>query len=65
MRHPAGNRRRRGETFRVTLPEPLPGTHLARVDCVDCGQYVLSVPEYADRALCSGCGMERAKAPGA
>ena len=54
---------RRKEVARLmNLPKPLPGTHLARVDCAECGRYVLSVPEYADKALCTGCGLDKAKA---
>lgn len=44
----------------MSRPEPLPGTHLARVDCVGCGVYVLAIPEYADVALCTGCAREKA-----
>ena len=35
--------------------KPLPGTHLARVDCCRCGAPVLSTPELADTARCSAC----------
>lgn len=37
------------------VPEPMPGTHLARVDCIDCGCYTLAVPTQADNARCSAC----------
>jgi hypothetical protein len=53
-----------GARHDVSLPEPLPGTHLAQVDCVDCGTYVLVVPERADTARCSGCAREKAGAVG-
>lgn len=43
---------------------PLPGTHLAEVDCIDCGAMVLAVPEYADRARCAACGREHNGATG-
>lgn len=39
-------------------PEPLPGTHLARVDCNGCGAYVLADPRYADLARCYACWMQ-------
>lgn len=39
-------------------PQPLPGTHLAEVDCIDCGAIVLAVPAYADKARCAACGRE-------
>lgn len=39
----------------MALPDPLPGTHLAEVDCCDCGAVVLAVPQYADDARCSAC----------
>jgi hypothetical protein len=39
-------------------PEPLPGTHLAEVDCVDCWRPVLAIPERVDMARCTGCGHE-------
>lgn len=39
----------------MTNPEPLPGTHLAAVDCNDCGEVVLAVPDHADDALCTAC----------
>jgi hypothetical protein len=39
----------------MKLPEPLPNTHLARVDCNRCGRYVLAAPEAADIAKCTTC----------
>ncbi len=36
-------------------PQPLPGTHLAEVDCIDCGAPVLAVPNQADNARCETC----------
>lgn len=39
-------------------PEPLPpGHHLAWVDCVDCGRYVLAMPTHPD-PRCTKCGRE-------
>lgn len=37
------------------MSEPLPGTHLCRVDCIDCGAYTLAVPDYPE-PRCNGCG---------
>lgn len=39
----------------IALPDPLPGTHLAQVDCNECGAVVLAVPHHADDAKCSHC----------
>lgn len=39
----------------MSRPDPMPGTHLARVDCNGCGAYVLAVPEQADTARCTLC----------
>ncbi len=41
---------------------PEPGTHLARVPCVNCGTAVHAIPERADTALCVACGREKAGA---
>lgn len=46
----------------MTQPEPLPGTHLAEVDCMHCGRPVLAVPQHADNATCAGCGRREAGA---
>ena len=43
----------------MAKPEPLPGTHLAQVDCMDCGRPVLAIPEAADTALCTACGRDK------
>lgn len=37
------------------LPQPLPGTHLAEVDCNGCGTVVLAVPQQVDNARCTQC----------
>jgi len=35
----------------------LPGSHLAKVDCIDCGAYVLAVPDFPE-PRCAQCGRE-------
>ncbi len=42
----------------VGPPEPMPGTHLAQVDCAGCGAYTYAVPEQADNARCTACWQE-------
>lgn len=39
------------------MTEALPGTHLARLDCTDCGDYVLAIPEHPD-PRCARCGRD-------
>lgn len=32
-----------------------PLTHLVKTACAKCSTFLVATPEYADRALCSGC----------
>jgi hypothetical protein len=32
-----------------------PTTHLVKTMCAVCSAFLVATPEYADRALCSGC----------
>lgn len=37
------------------VPDPIPGSPLAQVDCMDCGAYTLAIPERASLARCEAC----------